>query len=1043
MVALPSEIVNYAFASGIDEKTDPWVIEAPRLTTLVNGVFQKNGQIRKRFGMKTQSKAIFGGTSLAAAVRVGFRKGEQILSDGDHLHSYSLALVAQGLNPNVVVDQVPQLTATRSFVDNGAVTAWDCDVGIIPNAGSPIEVYAWTNANPGAGINYGDVFVTVVDSTTGTTLYRSFQLTSGGTYYAPHVCIVSATAVVVYLDQAATAVKCRRLNAGSPSSWSVQQTLATDVQLNSGVTAVDAIGISDRFIVAYESNIAAPRLRMRSFDSGGNAISSAVLTGESNTLFASISLGYAATSSDPVLVVYSYTGNTKLAWVSATTLGVNFGPSTISNTWSTASSGSAKIDVNTAIAVLNVNGSTSVPFFWSYKIAINSGITGVEHRMWGFTATARPFVSNGRSYVIGDTPGGNANTLILDLQTDQNNTVPNHRPVVTIAPRITSTIGAPRTPFNSLSNTPTLGTTQWVTVGTTLRSNVPGANIGTSRVLIANNTPNRHQMAEIGENVHLSGGVPSYYDGRGVYEIGFLNFIDATAIVATPSTTGGAMAAGTYVYSFTYEVTDAAGQRHRSATSVQKLVTVGGTASGSVAFTQIQNLMTTTRQDQDNGGVPPIEIVIYRSVAGGTTLYRLTPELTPTALQNGLTSQYTAYTDTYNDTSVGGGVALATKPFIYTTGGILDNVCPPSATIAIVHRSRLWLAGTDDPRAVWFSKSFVSGEAIAFCDAFTFTLDDRNVITALASLDDKLVIYTRSSIYFLTGDGPTDGNVGGDLGVPQKIASDVGCIEPRSIALMPDGLMFQSEQGIMLLDRAGGVSYIGHPVEDSLSTWPVITSAIVKPDQNQVLFTAQNSAGSSGARFVYDYVQRAWSTDDVWDSDTGLARAMFISAARSPAGVYTAVTNAGQVMTERLAGDASLYLDGSHWITLTIGTAWMKLSGLQGFQRIRRLGLLMNEKTDHDLSVAISFDYASSAAQTETLTDAQLHALPRPPMQPMLRIGSQNGASPRCEAMQVTLTDSSPASNPVGTGQGSFFVGLALEIARKPGLKRVGATAKW
>jgi hypothetical protein len=1037
---IPSEIVNYAFAGGIDEKTDPWVIEAPRLSQLVNGVFTKNGQIRKRNGYAVYPKTIQGGGSLANAVSLGFRKNEQILSDGDYLYSYSPALVANSLAPNVRVDQLPQLTATRSYVDNGAVTAWDCDIGIIANGGAPIEVYAWTNANPGAGISYGDVFVTVVDATSGSTLFRSFQLTSGATYFAPHVCIVGGFAIVAYLDQAATAVKCRRFNAASPTTWAVQQTLATDIQLNTGVTAYDAIGLNDRFIIAYESSIAAPRLRLRSFDNTGSAISSAVLTGEANTLFAHISLGYAVTSSDPTLVVYSYSGNTKHAWISSTTLGVNFGPSSISNTWVANSSGSAKIDASSACVALNVNGSASIPPFWSYKIAVNSGIVGVEHRMWGFTATVKPFVVNGRSYVLGDTPASNAVTLIIDLQTDQNNTVPNHRPVATIAPRITSVIGAPRTPFNGLSNTMQLASGQFVTVGTILRSNVPGANIGTTRILISSAAPNRHHMAEIGENVHITGGLPTYYDGRGVYEIGFLNFIDASGVIATPSTTGGAIVAGTYVYSFTYEVTDAAGQRHRSATSVQKLVTVGGTTAGSVAFTNIPNLMTTCRQDQDNSGIPPIEIVVYRSVSGGTTLYRLTPELTPSTLQNGLTSQYTTYTDVYGDVLAGGGVPLATKPLLYTTGGVLDNVCPPSATLGVVHRSRLWLAGTDDPRVVWFSKQFVTGEAIAFCDSFTFSIEDRNPITAIASLDDKFVIFTRSSIYIVTGDGPTDSGVGNDLSTPQRVASDVGCIEPRSVVLMPDGLMFQSEQGIMLLDRSLSVSYLGHPVEDSLASRPVITSAVVKPDQNQAVFTTQDTASSSGGLLVYDYVQHAWSTGDVWDSDTSSAHARFISAARSPAGVYTVITNAGQFMTERPSSDPNACLDGGHWITLTIATAWLKLAGLQGFQRIRKLGLLLNGKTAYQLSVAIAFDYQSSPAQTETKTDVQLVTNP---MQPIFRIGSQNGASPRCEAMQVTLTDSAPGTNPVGTGQGAYFIGLALEIARKPGLKRVGATAKW
>jgi hypothetical protein len=1047
MPGLPSETVNYTFAGGIDEKTDPWVIEAPRLTQLTNGVFTKNGQIRKRFGYALQSKNIQGGGTLGKAVRVGFRKSEQILSDGDNLYSYAPTLAAQSLSPNETIDQVPQLTATRQGIDTGPVSAFDADCNFVTIGNGGFEIYVWTNGN---GSTNGDVFVTVRDATSGTTIFRSFQLTTGATFRQSYVVVVGTTAIVVYADASASPqlLKCRRLDLTNPTVWTAAQTLRSD--LKGAGSSIDVRGLDDRFLVAYQTNSAAPNLMLASFTAAGAAITNALLSGESYASgYTCISLGYSTVSSEPTLIAYGGTFGTKFAWVSSTTFAITGSINLITASYAAVSAGSVKVDSSSAILVFNsfLIGGTGLdnPCF-SYTVAVNSTYNNVTfHQTYNYVITSRPFLSNGRVYALGFYTNGNiaATTIVIDVQFDQNNTVPFHRPVTTIAPRITGGYSGPVRALTDggIANCPSIGNGQFLTIGLVLRSNVIGALVGMTRILIDSRSANRHQMLELGEDLHLIGGVPSYYDGRGVYEIGFLSFVDTSVMIATPSTSGGAMAAGVYVYSFVYEVTDASGQRHRSATSVQKLVTVGGAGSGSVAFTKISSVQMTTRQDTGNLGTTPIEVVVYRSVVGGTTLYRLSPESTIAALQNG--PQFLSWTDTYNDSSAGNGQPLSTNPLIYTTGGVLDNVCPPSATLGVVHRSRLWLAGTDDPRVVWFSKQFVTGEAVAFCDSFTFTLEDRNPITALGSLDDKLVIFTRASIYIVTGDGPTDSGVGNDLSTPQRVASDVGCIEPRSVVLMPDGLMFQSEQGIMILDRSLSVSYIGHPVENSLAARSVITSAIVKPDQNQVVFTNQDAFAVAGARLVFDYVQRAWSTDDLWDSEFSQSGLRIISAARSPTGVYTFVSNTGQVMTERPSSDVSACLDGSHWITLTVGTAWMKLSGLQGFQRIRRLGLLMNENTAHGLSVALSFNYASSAAQTETLTDAQVVGLPRPPLQPMFRIGSQNGASPRCESLQVTLSDSSPGSNPVGTGQGSFFVGLALEIARKPGLRRVGATAKW
>lgn len=1051
MPGIPSEIIEYPFSGGLDEKTDPWLIEAPKVSSLSNAVFSKGGQIRKRRGFTGQPKTLQGGGSISAAARIGFRKNEQVLVDGDYLYSYAPSLAAQGAAPNIKIDQVPQLTATRAFVDNGPVTAWDADVGYVPiSTGIGFEVYSWTN---GTGAATGDVFVTVLDTQNGSTLYRSFQLTTGATYQQTFVVVVGTTAIVLYLDKPGGALKCRRLSLSSPAGWTVEQTLRSDLTFALGYCPFDAIGQDTQFVVAYQSTIAAPKLMLASFTSAGVAVTNAVLAGEAFAgNFSTISIGHGRVTTEHLLLVYSGTFGTKNAWVTSTAFAVTQVPVLITALYAALSAASVKLDASNAIVVMNMLliGGPGITAAWSYKIPVDSSASATYHTTPNWIVSAKPFVLAGRAYALGFSSVGNtsASTIVCDLQADQNNNPPNHRPVCTIAPRITnSNTGSPRALLNGgMSNSVALSATSYLTIGTILRSNTIGGLMGMTRIALTNANTNRFQPLEIGEDLQLTGGTPMYYDGRTVAEMGFLLFPDSSAIIATPSTTGGLMIAGTYIYAFTYEITDASGQRHRSAVSVQKLVTVGGATTGSVAFTNIPNLTVTARQDNDNIGFPNVEIVVYRSVVGAGTLYRLTSENTPTALRNSTATQYTAFTDTFADSAAGNGQPLSTNGVVYTTGGVLDNVCPPSSTLGVVHRGRVWLAGCDDPRQIWFSKAFVTGDAVSFCDSFTFTIEDRNPITALGSLDDVLVIFTRSSIYIVSGDGPTDSGIGNNFSTPERVATDVGCIEPRSVVLTPDGLMFQGEQGIMLLDRSHAVSFIGSPVENTTSG-KTISSAIVKPDQNQVVFSVQTSF-VNGSLVKYDYVQRVWGGDGIYDIDQNLASMSVVSAARSAAGVYTIATAFGFVSTERPTNDALAYLDGNdtgttHWITLFIQTAWIRFGALQRFQRARRFGLLMSRQTWHKLTVAVAFDYNSSQLQTEVITDAQFAAMQPSPQQPMFRVGSQNGASPRCQSVQLTIFDAPPTTLSVDSGQGALFTGLSFEICRKPGLRRTGATAKW
>lgn len=474
---IPSEIVSFPFAGGIDQKTDPWLIDAPRLTTLVNGCFTKQGQIRKRLGYNPLSKNVSGGGALATAARIGFRKSEQFVIDGSSFYAYSPTQASQSNPPWTLIDQVPELTAKRAIIDSAAVTAADADCGYVSITNTTgFEIYVWTNGTASAA---GDVFVTVIDTASGAPVYRSLQLTSGATFIQPKVAVVGTIATVVYVDNSASPgfVRSRRIDLSGTSGWVAQQTLRSDVGFNSGATPFDLISLDERFIIAYQRLTGPQFLMLASFTNVGGLIGSLSLASETATSFAGIGLGFAQVHTDSLLVFYSTGAAIKNAWVSATTLISSAGPFTYSTAFVALNIGIAQLDASTAIVVMNAIPGAGIAGCYSTKVTLNGAAVSVTHSTFGLTISSRPFLVGGRAYALGYIPSTptSATMVTVDLQADQNNSPPNHRPVATIAPRVTSPLSLGsglRTISNSLAATPTIPG-GWFSVGLVLRSNTP------------------------------------------------------------------------------------------------------------------------------------------------------------------------------------------------------------------------------------------------------------------------------------------------------------------------------------------------------------------------------------------------------------------------------------------------------------------------------------------------------------------------------------------------------------------------------------------
>ncbi len=681
--------------------------------------------------------------------------------------------------------------------------------------------------------------------------------------------------------------------------------------------------------------------------------------------------------------------------------------------------------------------------------------------IWRYDLAAKPFTYGDRHYVplvsrvsrneLNDVIRNTENTFVLADITDIYNFDTNLSqvavPVCTIAPRLIDiqlTPSCPRSTFVVGSKVITL-------------ASIKRSDVATSVELVTMDFayPNQNQNNEYGSSSVLSTGVPSVFDGQIVSDIGYTQFPEYIAAFGT--TVPGLLTpiSGTFSYCAIYEWVTSSGEIVRSAPSAAGQVTLDGTIGNGMGRVQVPNLQLSSKFRSTGGSdltfpqrLP--KTIIYRTTDGGTVYYRLGDGSTGTRDPNpsdgpiisGSSENLTFHTgadvgvfdDLTPDNQLTSQEILYTQP--NTPGTALPRLCPPSTTCTVVHRNRVWLVG-DDGITVWYSGQFVDGEQPWFQDQFTFQVPKGGPITALASMDGILYIFKRDYIFSVTGDGPADNGSGNDLSTPEEMDVECGCIEPRSIVVAPGGIFYQSAQGLYMLGRSRSVAYVGQNVEDLLRVHKVIHSACLVDKVGCIYWeaTPDENSTNNGVTIVYDYVHNQWMSDT-----------KTIGESNTPAPGQSAIVIDGRYYWVTPGGvfnrESDGYFDAGKWVTAELTTAWAKLAGLQGYQRIWQINLNIARGDAVDDPTQGSFglyagllrDYDSvDTFQDFTWTSDEIDALTT--AVPQLQL---NPKIQKLESIQMLFRDLPPVSG-IDTGLGPVWVGLALEVGIKQGAVKLPA----
>lgn len=455
--------------------------------------------------------------------------------------------------------------------------------------------------------------------------------------------------------------------------------------------------------------------------------------------------------------------------------------------------------------------------------------------------------------------------------------------------------------------------------------------------------------AEIGNDLHITGGYLTMYDGYLPVEHNFFvwpdldqaNFTDA----AVWSATGGSMHAqpdgstnaNAYFYQFTYEWTDNQGNAFRSAPSVPISVTTTGSGTAGSVTLSIPTLRLTMKVSN------PVKLVIYRWSVGQQNYYQTTSITSP--ILNNTTIDSVTFVDTHSDATILG------NNLIYTTGGVVEDINAPASNILTLFDTRLWLVDAEDPNLLWYSKQVIEATPVEMSDLFTIfvppttsTQGNTGPITGLFPLDDKILIAKRNAFLYINGSGPDNTGANSQYSQPIFITATVGCSNQKSFVLVPQGVLFQSDKGIWLLDRGLNTSYIGAPVEDFILGANVL-SAVNVPETNQARFVLD-----SGIILMYDYYYDQWG---VFKGSPAISSCIFQS-------MHTLI-NAQGIASQETPG---IYLDGSNPVLIGFQTGPLRIGDLQNYQRAYFFYLLGTFFSPHKLMLNISYDYELSPSQS-------------------------------------------------------------------------------
>lgn len=1006
-MVLQKQIVQLPYG-GLQTKIDPKIAPLGTYEILDNWKMNRYPELVKRDGLQP-----IGITTVPSNINANYSYlNEAGVITNKGLYSYSPALdqfLLKGTTASPIITSTPVIANTYTQVN--------CDSSITP---SSIQGTVWEDSR-------GGVFATVQDVTSDTFLYNDVQLSSTGT--KPKVVATADAITFFWCESNTTSLVAQQYNINTNTLGSIV-TITTTMSstyvfdciqsLSNILLAVVTTTVSTGSIVGYYWNVQTGAIGS---PSSGLASSQSLVFTNATPSCVTLSLAldptgqyFACTIQNAAKQVYTKTFYNYLTAIT-----------------SELEVATATTDPGYAISSCIDSANNTYIFYSTYNTIHNSFQSQVSANI------TSPAVASNAAFILQMSVAskalffsGNAYVILSYLSAAglQNTYFGVRNDGACFARMFAQVGGGANTKANSVTsfslrpdkaNTYILALLKVTKI--TSSSSPTGAVLYLTTSIFSEQiffTPSNIDNKVIGSLLNIAGGYLKNYDGsQTVFEQGYHLYPETPTCVINQSGSP-VIPNGTYSYITCWEWIDNQGQLVRSTPSIP-LTVVNSSGNSNFVLTQ-RCLPITNKEVRFSDNRTAVTLGVYRTANGGT-VYNKVNQLPATWIYNNTIAQTISFTDTSTDTTI------SSNTLFYDTGGVFDNIVLPSTNLMAISKNRVIVAGTDVlADQVFFSKEKEEGIALEFSNELSFIVDSLGgPITALATMDDKILIFKETLIYYISGVLPDKlGN--GAAPYPLLITTNCGCNYPQSIVLTPLGLMFQSPKGIYMVDRTLNVSYIGQAIDKyTTNVTPAlqITSATNLTDQNQVLFTDSNNQG-----FLYDTFFQQWYTQSFPFSpiaSTILNDTVYISS--------------NTRMFQQVIGQSYDMLNSP--IISRIRTNWISIGQLDGFVRIFAIMIYGdNAKVSSTLKAKIYYDFEEYASEQVSIIPYNLADATTWGSDATWGSGSNWGGTfdgsynfmirpkrQKCSAIRIELYDEFPTGK---TSVSFKFSGLSLAVGVKP-----------
>lgn len=1051
-------VVGLPFSAGADTKTDPKMLDSPKLTLLQDAIFTNIKRISKRNGYDISTTALVGGGTWSNPTMVKSYRNEITLaastSNGPRLLSYSPTLGAwsdRGKYSSIAISK--QMIDSPEFANPSGVinTLWGtANSSAVVN--DNISLFAYDTSGGSYGFNsasgtYGgsySSYITVIDNQTGIHLADSL-LIPNALGFSKAAILGASTFAVFYISSTSSNLLCVRIITVTQGGGVV---LGSEVSI--GVCAAKS-DLTQQFPYCYDFiNTASgatvvvanePDVKTYNINTSGATTASASITSSGDITPVMVSLD----SSLNVWVYWGSAGASLYYAVYSPTLTVILAATLIITLIPVDSEQPFLVQ----LASLNVGAGQTIyyssylpgdgtgTFYLSvinqYSLTIGGGVSGAAFLQAGIDIYGRIFTCNGRNYIpcVSLSGEGQSTGVVIDLAdgSEISKFLPTeaegvYSPEYVIGGSTTNAalIGVR---YPGFINTPqSLSATEFflaagIVVNTEPLVLTPTSNedwtpvvlittvgLGVCGITFDFNNIDAYQALIQQDTLLMNGGLVSMYDGANVSELGFT--IDPSFLHLQPGTSGGNIPSGTFIYFVTYEWVDANGNLYESAPSTG-LSVIFTTGSSNKVIITVKRLNVTLKNN--------ILIKLWRSDSnqGGKLAYLIGTISNPQ--EGGVNYEFTTFVDEFSS------AAVLNSPTLYTQGGaILPNIAPPPMMVMWTNNNRAWGVDSENPETtIEYCKTSSQGTGVSFSTGLLEILVDSagGAITFGQGMDEKTVILKQNAPnYYFVGDGANDAGTGATNSVPQRVPCDAGCSNSKSGVLFPGGILFRStdNKGIYIFTRGVQVEYFGLDVEAYNNQ--DIQSATLVPNRNQIRFLTSN-----GFSLLYDYIMKQWS---VFTNHAGLSADTFNGLY-----VYLRSSNNFQDGLSVYEENESSFLDNVTPYAPLLQMSWIRAQNIQGFNRIRRIELLGDYTngsiSGHGVQISAAYDFIPSfGAPIPYYFDGS-----KPIYQYRERLPRQ-----KCDAVQLQIQE-------IVTGASGEFIDfsdLGIEILPKTGLNKLPAS---